>query len=85
MAEVLVYLRVMPASIEVNLEDLEAKIKSAISPEKIVRKPIAFGIVALEVLKVVPDAGGVVDELEQKLKSIKEVGEVEIIGITRGL
>ena len=85
MAEVLVYLRVMPASIEVNLEDLEAKIKSAISPEKIVRKPIAFGIVALELLKVVPDAGGVVDELEQKLKSIKEVGEVEIIGITRGL
>jgi len=85
MAEVIVGLKVLPKTIDVNLDKLEEKIKKAIDPEKMEREEIAFGLVAIHVVKLVPDAGGQVDEIESKLKSIEEVGEVEITGISRGL
>jgi elongation factor 1-beta len=85
MAEVLVGLRVMPKSVETNLDLLEKKIKEAISPERIQRNPIAFGIVALNITKIIPDAGGELEKIENKLKAIEDVGEVEVIGVTRML
>jgi len=85
MAEVIVGLKVLPKTVEVDLDKLEEKIKKAIDPEKMQREPIAFGLVALHVVKIVPDAGGQIDELESKLKAIEEVGEIEVIGVTRSL
>jgi elongation factor 1-beta len=85
MAEVIVGLKVLPKTIEVDLDKLEKEIKRAISPERMEREPIAFGLVAILVTKIVPDEAGQVDELERKLKSIEEVGEVEITGISRSL
>lgn len=85
MAEVIVGLKVMPKTVETDLDKLEEKIRAAIDPDKISREPIAFGLVAFHVVKLVPDAGGQVDELESKLKAIEEVGEVEVTGISRGL
>lgn len=85
MAEVIVGLKVLPKTVEVNLDELEEKIKKAISPERMQREPIAFGLVAIHVVKLVPDAEGQIDELERKLKAIEEVGEVEVVGISRSL
>jgi len=85
MAEVLVSLRVMPKSIEVDLDKLEQKIKESISPERVQRNPIAFGIVAFNVIKIIPDDAKELELLENKLKSIEEVGEVEVTEITRSL
>lgn len=86
MGEVIVSIKVMPRDIDVNLDDLERKIKSLISPERIERRPVAFGIVAIHVTKFVPDeGGGLVDKLEEKLKSIQEVGEIEVVEVTRSL
>jgi elongation factor 1-beta len=85
MAEVLVSLRVMPRSLEVDLDKLEQKIKEAISPDRIQRNPIAFGIVAFNVIKIIPDDAKELELLENKLKSIEEVGEVEVTEITRSL
>lgn len=85
MAEVIVGLKVMPKTVDVDLDKLEEKIKSAIAPDKMEREPIAFGLVAIHVVKLVPDAGGQVDEIETKLKSIEEVGEVEVTGVSRSL
>ncbi len=85
MANVIVGLRVMPSTVEVNLDELEQKIKSAINPEKIQRQPIAFGLVALIISKIVPDEGGQTDAVEQKIKSIDGVGEVEVISVSRML
>jgi len=76
----------MPRDTDVNLDELENKIKSSISPQKIERHPLAFGIVAIHVIKLVPDeGGGLVDKLEEKLREIPEVGEVEVIEVTRSL
>ncbi len=85
MAEVLVTLRVMPRSVDVDLDKLEQKIKEAISPDRIQRNPIAFGIVAFNVIKIIPDEAKELELLENKLKNIQEVGEVEVTEITRSL
>lgn len=85
MAQVIVTFRVMPKSVEVSLDELENKIKSVVNPERIQREPIAFGLVALNVIKIVPDAGGETDALETNLKSIDGVGEVEVTQVSRSL
>jgi elongation factor 1-beta len=85
MAEVLVSLRIMPKSVEVDLDKLEKKVIEAILPDRIQRNPIAFGIIALNVVKVIPDDAKELENLESKLKSIEEVGEVEVTEITRSL
>jgi len=86
MGEVIVTFKVMPRDTEVNLDDLENKIKTLISPQRIERHPIAFGIVAVHLIKFVPDeGGGLVDKIEEQIKTIPEVGEVEVIEVTRSL
>ena len=85
MGEVIVSFRVMPKDTGVNLDTLEKKIKEAIQPQRISQQPVAFGIVAFYVIKLVPDAEGVLQQTEEKLRAIKEVGEVEVTGITRSL
>ncbi|MFH0711174.1 MAG: elongation factor 1-beta [Candidatus Aenigmatarchaeota archaeon] len=86
MGEVIVTFKVMPKGVEVNLDELENKIKALISPQRTERHPIAFGIVAIHVIKLVPDeGGGLVDKLEEQLKAIPEVEGVEVIEVTRSL
>jgi elongation factor 1-beta len=85
MAEVIVGLKVMPKTVEVDLDQLEKDIKDAIDPERITREPIAFGLVVFHVTKIVQDAEGEVEKLENKLKCIDEVGEIEVTGVTKSL
>ena len=85
MAEVIVTFKVMPKDVEVNLDNLEKRIKNLIQPQRISREPIAFGLVALNVTKLIPDASGELENIENRIKSIEEVGEIEVIEITRSL
>lgn len=85
MAEVIVGFKVLPKDIEVDLDVLENKIKDKIKPQKIDREPIAFGLVAIHIVKLIPDEGGELERVEKQLREIEEVGEVEITGMTRSL
>ena len=85
MAEVIVAFRVLPKGVEIDLNDLEKKIRSSVKPERISHEPIAFGLVALHVVKIIRDAEGELEKIEKKLKEIEEVSEIEVIGITRSL
>jgi elongation factor 1-beta len=85
MADVVVTFKVLPKDIDVNLDKLENEIKNVIKPERIEREPIAFGLVALKVIKIMPDSSGVLEETENKLKSIIDVGEVEVVELGRSL
>ena len=85
MAEVIVGFKILPKTVEVNLDKLEERIVSAVNPEKISREPIAFGLVAILIVKIVADAGGELEAVENKLKAIEDVGEIEVTGITRSL
>jgi elongation factor 1-beta len=85
MAEVLVTAKIMPKSVEVNIDELLEKVKGIKearfnSAEK---EPIAFGLVAIVAKFVVADAEGAADNIEKALRSIPEVGEVEITEVHR--
>ncbi len=82
MGKVYMKLRVMPEDVDVDLEKIYEKIKE-IAPEKVeIRdykiQPIAFGLKALLVMAVMPDEGGVGDELIEKIQSIEGVESVEV-------
>ena len=85
MAEVIVTFKVMPTGVDVDLDALEAKIKNLIKADRIKREPIAFGIVALNVTKIIPDAGGELGAIEEKLKKLDGVSGVEVTDLTRTL
>jgi elongation factor 1-beta len=83
MADVIVDIRVLPKDVNVDLEKLEKQIALELQPQKIIREPVAFGLVAINITKIVKDEAGQMDELEKKLKSIEGVGEIEILRVTR--
>jgi elongation factor 1-beta len=85
MGEVIVTFKVMPTGVDVDLDALEAQINEAVKADRIKREPIAFGLVALNVIKIVQDAAGVVDEVETELTKIEGVGSVEVTGLTKTL
>jgi len=82
MGDVLCTIKVMPAGVDVDLAAVEEKIRGLISPEKIEVKPVAFGLKALEVSKIIPDGQGGPDDLEEKLRTIEGVESVETVGVT---
>jgi len=83
MAEVIVGFKVMPKDLEVNLDELERKIREIVKPERLNRQPIAFGLVAIQIVKLIPDEGGELEKVENQLKSMEEVGEVEITALAQ--
>lgn len=85
MAGVIVSFKVMPKDTDVSIEKIALKIKQAIDPEKIYKEEVGFGIVALHVTKIIPDEEGVLQLTEDKLRAIEDVGEVEVVEITRSL
>lgn len=83
MANVLLTFKVMPASAETPIEKIENEIKSKVKPDRISREPIAFGLVAVIVSKIVQDAEGELEKVESMLRSVDGVGEVEVTEVTR--
>jgi elongation factor 1-beta len=85
MADVIVTFKVLPEDVSVDLTQLEIKIRDAVDPDGFKREPIAFGLVALIVTKMIPDAGGELEKVEKKLREVGGVGEVEVIEVARSL
>lgn len=83
MPQVLVTFKVMPKEASTDLGKLESDIKSLVKPDRIVKEPIAFGLVALNVSKLVDDSEGQVETIESKLRSLGSVGEIEVVEVTR--
>ena len=83
MGKVVAQIKVLPSSTEVNLEELKKKIEEEIKPEKIEEEPIAFGLVAVRIFKIIEDNAKFLDEIEEKLKSFEEVSQVEVEQLSR--
>jgi len=83
MPQVLVTFKVMPKEAGIDLDKLESGIKSLVNPDRIAREPIAFGLVALKVSKLVEDAEGQVEAIENKLRAMDSVGEVDVVEVAR--
>jgi len=83
MGKVLATIKVMPDGLEVDINKLEEEIKQKINPERIDKQPIAFGLVALIVEKVIADDEGEIEKVENTLKSIEGVSSIEVTNLTR--
>ena len=87
MGEVLATIKVMPESPEVDLEkmkvDIQASIPEGTEFHKIEEEPIAFGLVALNVMVIVEDQEGGTEEVEANLAKINGVNSIEVTGIGR--
>ena len=87
MSEVVATMKVMPETVEVDLEELKADIEANI-PEgaelhKIDEEPIAFGLVALIVMFVVQDGEGGTEPTEEAINNLQNVASVEITDTRR--
>ncbi len=88
MARVAVILRVLPSSIDLDLNELKAKIEGSLPEgykiESSGVEPIAFGLKALKLVVSMPEeTEGGTEALEQVLRSMPEVDEVEIEAVHR--
>ena len=74
----------MPDSPEVDLNKLKEEIlKAQIGEIKDIKEePIGFGLKALKILTLVPDEGGLIEQIELKLAKLKGVKTSENEGVT---
>lgn len=90
MARVVITLKIMPESPDVDLaevlenakKDLE-KFKAAFMRSE--EEPVAFGLKALKLTFSVDEKGGDTEPLEEKIKIINGVQSVEVISASRAL
>jgi elongation factor 1-beta len=82
MSKVAVTVRVMPEGTEVDLNELERRIRELAQVTSVSREPIAFGLEALLLVAIVPDAAGGSEPLERALQELPGVGSVQVVGIT---
>ena len=91
MTQVVVSLRIMPQNIDVNLSEMEQKVKSEIvdfcnSKEfKVEVQPIAFGLKALMILFVMEESIGTTEKLESRISQLEGIESVEVTDVRRAI
>ena len=87
MAKVVVQVKIFPTETTVDLAELRKKIEKALPPDTSVARfdeePIAFGLVALVARVVMPEEEGRMDKVEEALKSVENVGEIQVVNVWR--
>ena len=89
MAQVVVTLKIMPESPEVDLSLIQNKAEEEIkkfadnTEIKAEQEPIAFGLKALKLLFVMDEDKGSTEELENNIKNIEYVKSVETVDVRR--
>ncbi len=87
MARLVARIRIWPADAESNLDGVVRSLKSSM-PEGMEMKghamePIAFGLNAIVGDFLLDDAEGQMDRLEESIKSVEGVGQIEVTNISR--
>ena len=87
MARLVVRIRILPAEAESNLEivsEIDKEIPaSGMELKSSSMEPIAFGLKAIVGDFLLDDAEGQMDKLEESIKSVEGVGEIEVTNISR--
>ena len=91
MANVVITMKIMPESIEEDLNVVQsAAIEKIIAfagktETKTLQEPIAFGLNALKIIFVMDEAKGSTDELEKEISCINGVNSVEVSDVRRAI
>ncbi|MFP4142304.1 MAG: elongation factor 1-beta [Thermoplasmata archaeon] len=86
MGDVMLTYKIMPEGTETDLEKIKEEIKSIVEEHGKFKdsneENVAFGLKAIIAKFVIPDEGGIVDKIEEKLENIEEVQSVKSEDIT---
>jgi len=87
MTRLLARIRILPAEADSNLDEVILQLKSNI-PDSMQFKahamePIAYGLNAIVGDFLIEDKEGQMDKLEDSIKSLTGVGEIQVINISR--
>ncbi|MBU0929943.1 MAG: elongation factor 1-beta [Nanoarchaeota archaeon] len=90
MAQVVVTIKIMPKSPDVDLKIIEEKAKEEITKfggdtGKVEIEPIAFGLKAVNLIFVMDESIGNIDPLESKISEIDGVQSAEVTDVRRAL
>jgi elongation factor 1-beta len=83
MGDVIIVLKVLPTSPE-KFDAVKEGLQK-LNPKRLEEEPIGFGLSALKFTTIIPDAGGEQDKLEENIKSIDGVSEIEVIHASRSM
>jgi elongation factor 1-beta len=87
MGEVVATIKLMPDSPDIDIAEIKAEVEKSIPGEaelhKIEEEPIAFGLIAINVMVVVGDIEGGTEKVEEALSKIENVGSVEVVDVRR--
>ena len=86
MGQVNITFEIMPDGLEIDLEDIKAKVQEKIGDiskiEQTEIKPIAFGLKALVMNVLVEDSEGIMDKLEEMIGSVEGVQNAKVVTMT---
>lgn len=90
MAKVILTFKIMPESVEVDIDELGERINSHIQDfsggeTKLETEPVAFGLKALKIVFVMDESQGSTDKLEEDIQNMEGVQSVEVIDVRRAL
>lgn len=88
MASVILTLKIMPASPEVDLAQIEEQAKKLVEQfgadwGKCETEPVAFGLKCLKPMFVLDEGKGSPDDLEKEISEIEGVQSVDVIDVRR--
>lgn len=80
-------LRILPEGVDVDLEKIEKNITDlqdvSMKLNGAEKKPIAFGLEALEATVLLNDAAGGIEELQEKIMRFPGVSQVDVVDLSR--
>ncbi len=90
MANVIVDIKLMPSKPDIDLKKIEEQARKVLEENKAKitktrQEPIAFGLTALIITFLRDESLGGVEELETKLKQIKQVQGVQTLDVSRAM
>ncbi|NOJ27014.1 MAG: elongation factor 1-beta [Nitrososphaera sp.] len=87
MARLVARIKVMPADSDSNMDTVAEALKSALPTgmelKGYAKEPLAFGLNAVIGDFLLDDSEGQMDQLEEAIKGVSGVGEIEVTNISR--